>query len=50
VAVEGHRLEPELLPQTTHRHRLDAGTVGEIERRVEDAVSAEGCPCFRRHA
>jgi hypothetical protein len=34
VAVEGHRLEPELLAETTHRHRLDAGSVGQIECRA----------------
>ena len=32
VAVERHRLEPELLAEPAHRQRLDAGRVGELER------------------
>jgi hypothetical protein len=34
VAVERHRLEPELFSETAHRQRVDAQPVGELESRT----------------
>ena len=49
VTVEGHRLEPELIPEPAHGQRLHAGAVRELERRAEDAVAAEWDPGFGGH-
>ena len=42
VVVEGHRLEAEHLAELAHRHGLDPALVRELERRLEDALAAEG--------
>ena len=42
VVVERHRLEAERLAELAHRQRLDPALVGELERRLQDPVAAEG--------
>ena len=49
VAVEGHRLEAELVTEPAHRQRLDARAVGELERHAQDAVAAEWDPRLLGH-
>src|SRR5262249_19533455 len=49
VPVEGHRLETELVTEAPHRHRLDARPGGELDRGLEDAISAEWNPCLACH-
>jgi hypothetical protein len=49
VAVQGHRLEPELVAKTPHRHGLDTRTVGELDRGLEDALSTEWNPKLACH-
>ena len=42
VVVERHGLEAERLAELAHRQRLDPALVGELERRLQDPVAAEG--------
>ena len=42
VVVQRHRLEAERLAELAHRQRLDPALVGELERRLQDPVAAEG--------
>ena len=42
VVVQRHRLEAEHLAELPHGQRLDPALVGEVERRLQDAVAAEG--------
>src|SRR3954453_23422942 len=49
VAVERHRLEAELIPESPHRQGVDTRGVGELECRGKDAFPAQRCSRFAGH-
>ena len=47
VAIEGHRLDAELLAELAHAERLDAASVGEFDRGPEHALLGQRGAAFR---
>ena len=46
VAVERHRVDPELLAELAHAQRLEAVAIGELDGDAEDAVAVERRSAF----
>src|SRR6202035_206033 len=43
MAVEGHRLDPELMAQLAHAERFDAVPIGEADGGPQDPLPRQGC-------